>query len=54
VVCNGLAKSSRLDVTLLLIPYAPLSPNAAPLPWLPAKSREIVTAIRSKLATLTG
>ena len=77
-VCNGLAKSSRLDVTLLrviavvllvftgggmillyavlmlLIPYAPLSPNAAPLPWLPAKSREIVTAIRSKLATLTG
>jgi phage shock protein PspC (stress-responsive transcriptional regulator) len=77
-VCNGLAKSSRLDVTLLrviaivllvftgggmillyavlmlLIPYAPLSPNAAPLPWLPAKSREIVTAIRSKLATLAG
>jgi phage shock protein PspC (stress-responsive transcriptional regulator) len=77
-VCQGLAKSSRLDVTLLrviavlllvfsgggmillyavlmlLIPYAPLSPNAAPLPWLPAKSREIVTAIRSKLATLTG
>ena len=77
-VCNGLAQSSRLDVTLLrviavvllvftgggmillyavlmlLIPYAPLSPNAAPLPWLPAKSREIVTAIRSKLATLTS
>ncbi|MEZ5458948.1 MAG: PspC domain-containing protein [Steroidobacteraceae bacterium] len=77
-VCNGLARSSGLDVTLLrviavvllvftggammllyavlmlLIPYAPLASNAAPLPWLPAKSREIVTAIRSKLATLTG
>lgn len=77
-VCNGLARSSGLDVTLLrviavvllvftggamillyavlmlLIPYAPLSPNAAPLPALPAKSREIVTAIRSKLAALAS
>lgn len=41
-------------VLMLLLPYAPLSPAAEPLPWLPAKSREIVTAIRAKLATLTG
>jgi phage shock protein PspC (stress-responsive transcriptional regulator) len=41
-------------ILMLLIPYAPLSPNAAPLPWLPAKSREIVSTIRAKLATLTG
>jgi hypothetical protein len=41
-------------VLMLLIPYAPLSSNAVPLPWLPAKSREIVTAIRAKLATITG
>jgi phage shock protein PspC (stress-responsive transcriptional regulator) len=41
-------------ILMLLIPYAPLSSNAAPLPWLPAKSREIVTAIRAKLATITS
>jgi phage shock protein PspC (stress-responsive transcriptional regulator) len=43
-----------LYAVLMLIPYAPLSSNAVPLPWLPAKSREIVTAIRAKLATITG
>ncbi len=77
-VCNGLARSAGLDVTLvrviavllliftggamvllylalmLLMPFAPLDPQGQPLRWLPAKCRELVLAIRAKLATLTG
>jgi phage shock protein PspC (stress-responsive transcriptional regulator) len=77
-VCNGLARSAGLDVTLvrviavlllfvtggamillyavlmLLIPFAPLAPQGPPLRWLPAKCREVVLAIRSRLAAITG
>lgn len=54
LVFSGGAMILLYAVLMLLIPYAPLSSNAVPLPWLPAKSREIVTAIRSKLATLAN
>jgi phage shock protein PspC (stress-responsive transcriptional regulator) len=77
-VCNGLARSAGLDVTLvrviavlllfftggamillyavlmLLIPFAPLEPQGPPLRWLPAKCRELVLAIRARLAAITG
>lgn len=76
-VCNGLARSAGLDVTLvraialllllftggamiavyvvlmLLLPFAPLAPQGPPLRWLPAKCRELVLAIRSRLAAIT-
>jgi len=77
-VCAGLARSAKIDVTLvrviavvllfisngamialylalmLLIPYAPLNPDAAPLRTLPRRCRELVTALRAKLKALTG
>jgi phage shock protein PspC (stress-responsive transcriptional regulator) len=34
---------------MLLMPYAPLQPGAAPLRWLPAKSRRLVEFLRAKL-----
>jgi phage shock protein PspC (stress-responsive transcriptional regulator) len=34
---------------MLLMPYAPLKPDAAPLGWLPAKCRRFVEFVRSKL-----
>jgi phage shock protein C len=34
---------------VLLMPYAPLEPGAAPLRWLPAKSRSFVEFLRAKL-----
>ena len=34
---------------MLLIPYAPLDPNAAPVRWLPAKCRAAMEYVRSKL-----
>ena len=34
---------------MLLMPYAPLEPGAAPLRWLPAKSRSFVEFLRAKL-----
>lgn len=76
-VCKGLARTARMDVTLvrviavvllfitggamillytilmLLLPFAPLDPHAAPLRGLPAKCREYVLLIRSRLASLT-
>jgi len=34
---------------MLLMPYAPLEPGAAPLRWLPAKCRRFVEFVRAKL-----
>ena len=34
---------------MLLMPYAPLEPGAAPLHWLPAKCRKFVEFTRAKL-----
>jgi phage shock protein C len=34
---------------MLLMPYAPLEPGAAPLRWLPARSRRFVEFVRAKL-----
>jgi phage shock protein C len=34
---------------MLLMPYTPLEPGAAPLRWLPAKSRRFVEFLRAKL-----
>ena len=34
---------------MLLMPYAPLQPGAAPLRWLPAKCRRFVEFVRAKL-----
>jgi phage shock protein C len=34
---------------MLLMPYAPLEPGAAPLRWLPAKCRKVVEFLRAKL-----
>jgi phage shock protein C len=34
---------------MLLMPYAPLEPGAAPLRWLPAKCRRFVEYLRAKL-----
>src|SRR6185503_12465601 len=34
---------------MLLMPYAPLQPGAAPLHWLPAKCRKFVELTRAKL-----
>jgi phage shock protein PspC (stress-responsive transcriptional regulator) len=34
---------------MLLMPYAPLDPAAAPLRWLPAKCRRFVEFVRAKL-----
>jgi phage shock protein PspC (stress-responsive transcriptional regulator) len=34
---------------MLLMPYAPLEPGAAPLRWLPAKCRKVVELLRAKL-----
>jgi phage shock protein PspC (stress-responsive transcriptional regulator) len=34
---------------MLLMPYAPLQPGAAPVRWLPAKCRRFVEFVRSKL-----
>ena len=34
---------------MLLMPYAPLEPGAAPLRWLPAKCRKFVEFVRAKL-----
>jgi phage shock protein C len=39
---------------MLLLPYAPLSPRAAPVGWLPAKSRELVEFLRAKFNTATS
>jgi phage shock protein PspC (stress-responsive transcriptional regulator) len=41
-------------VLMLLLPYSPVDPQAQPLRWLPAKSRELVLAIRAKLSALMG
>lgn len=34
---------------MLLMPYAPLDPSAAPMRWLPAKCRSVVEYLRAKL-----
>ena len=34
---------------MLLMPYAPLKPDGAPLRWLPAKCRRLVEFVRTKL-----
>src|SRR5688572_4425330 len=34
---------------MLLMPYAPLEPGAAPLRWLPAKCRSFIEFLRAKL-----
>ena len=39
---------------MLLIPYAPLEPHAAPLRKIPRRCREMVITIRAKLKTLTS
>jgi len=41
-------------VLMLLLPYAPLQPGGAPVRWLPAKCREFVEFLRSKLSAVTG
>ena len=41
-------------VLMLIIPFAPLNPTVAPLRNIPAKSREYVLLIRSKLGSLTS
>ncbi len=41
-------------VLMLLIPFAPLDPNGPPLRKIPAKCREYVLLIRSKLGGLTS
>jgi phage shock protein PspC (stress-responsive transcriptional regulator) len=41
-------------ILMLLIPFAPLEPNGPPLRKIPAKSREYVQLIRSKLSALTS
>ncbi len=41
-------------VLMFLIPFAPLDPSAAALRKIPAKSREYVLLIRSKLGSLTS
>jgi phage shock protein PspC (stress-responsive transcriptional regulator) len=39
---------------MLLLPYAPLERGAAPIRWLPARSREFVEFLRSKLHLAPG
>jgi hypothetical protein len=39
---------------MLLLPYAPLENAAAPLGWLPAKSRALVEYVRGKLSLAPG
>jgi len=39
---------------MLLMPFAPLSPDAAPLGWLPAKCRASVEFLRAKLHLATS
>lgn len=39
---------------MLLLPFAPLAPGAAPIRWLPAKSREFVEFLRAKLHVATS
>ena len=34
---------------MILMPYAPLDPNAAPMGWLPAKCRGLMEFLRAKL-----
>jgi phage shock protein PspC (stress-responsive transcriptional regulator) len=41
-------------VLMLIIPFAPLDPTAPPLRKIPAKSREYVLAIRSRLGFLAS
>jgi phage shock protein PspC (stress-responsive transcriptional regulator) len=41
-------------VLMFLIPFAPLDPNGPPVRKLPAKCREYVLLIRSKLGSLTS
>jgi len=41
-------------VLMFLIPFAPLDPNGPPVRKLPAKCREYVLLIRSKLGSLTN
>ena len=41
-------------VLMFLIPFAPLDPNGPPVRKIPAKSREYVLLIRSKLGSLTS
>lgn len=41
-------------ILMLIVPFAPLDANAAPLRKIPAKSRELVTLIRSKLGMLVS
>lgn len=41
-------------ILMLLLPFAPLDPDATPVRGLPAKCREYVLLIRSKLASLTS
>jgi phage shock protein PspC (stress-responsive transcriptional regulator) len=39
---------------MLLMPYAPLEPGAAPLRWLPAKCRRFVEFLRAKRGWSSG
>ena len=39
---------------MLLLPYAPLERGAAPIRWLPARSREFVEFLRAKLHVATN
>ncbi len=39
---------------MLLLPYAPLTPGAAPIGWLPTKCRELVEFLRAKFNTATN
>jgi phage shock protein PspC (stress-responsive transcriptional regulator) len=39
---------------MLLMPYAPLTPGAPPLPWLPAKCRASVEFLRAKFHLAPG
>lgn len=41
-------------VLMLLLPFAPARPGSAPIGKIPAKSRELVDFLRSKLAAATG
>jgi phage shock protein PspC (stress-responsive transcriptional regulator) len=41
-------------ILMLLLPFAPLRPGGPRIRWIPAKSREFVGFIRSKLSTATS